>query len=178
MINAFMTTWSSARQTYGEGTPATGAQYDNSGALRRLESGLAAAAPGSRWTGAAAIAYDNANTEHRRVLGQLAGLDQRLAAEVDNSALVVDAGRRKLDALRQWVVHAAASAPPGQAGEQVKMAIAQKGLAQLQEILQKSNGESNAIGGRIRGLEEEFRALGNQKFAPKEGGDDPLGAQG
>ena len=178
VLNAFMTTWSSARRTYGEGTPETGAQYDSSGALRQLESGLAAATPGSRWTGAGSTAYATANTEHRRVLGQLAGLDQRLAAEVDNSASVVDAGRRNLDALRQWVADAAASVPPGQAGEQVKMAIAQKGLAQLQEIIHKSNAESNAIGGRIRRLEEEFRALGNQKFAPKEGGDDPLGATG
>ena len=91
---------------------------------------------------------------------------------------MVDAGRRNLDALRQWVADVAASVPPGQAGEQVKMAIAQKGLAQLQEIIHESNAESNAIGGRIRRLEEEFRALGNQKFAPKEGGDDPLGATG
>jgi hypothetical protein len=49
------------------------------------------------------------------------------------------------------------------------MAIAQKGLAELQEIIQRSNAEASAISGRIRGLDGEYQALGNQKFAPKEG---------
>jgi hypothetical protein len=169
VINAFLSTWSNARQTFGEGSPQTGAQYDNSGALRGLESNLEAATPGSRWTGLASAAYDTANTEHRRVIRQLAGLDQRLAAQVDRSAQVVDAGRRNLDSVRKWVVDAAASAPPGQAGESIKMAIAQKGLTQLQEIIQKSNGDLNAIGGTIRSLDGEYHALGNQKFGIKEG---------
>ena len=151
------------------------ASSTNSAALRNSDSDLESAAPGSRWTGSAATSYDAANAEHRRVIRQLAGLDQRLATEVTNSALVVDAGRRNLDAVRQWVVDAAASVPPGQAGEQMKMAIAQKGLTQLQEIIQKSNAESNAIGGRYRGLEGEYQTLGNQKFA-KEGVGDALGA--
>ena len=176
VIDGFLSTWSNARQTFGEGSPQTGAQYDNSAALRQLESGLDSAAPGSRWTGSAATGYEAANTEHRRVIGQLAGLDQRLATEVDNSAQVVDVGRRNLDAVRQWVVDAAANVPPGQAGDQMRMTIAQKGLSQLQEILQKSNTESNAIGGRIRGLEQEFQALGNQRFAEKGGQDGRLGA--
>ncbi len=59
------------------------------------------------------------------------------------------------------------------------MAIAQKGLAQLQEIIYKSNAESNPIGGRICRLEGwSLRALGNQKFAPKEGGDGSAGRHG
>jgi hypothetical protein len=54
----------------------------------------------------------------------------------------------------------------------MKMAIVQKGLSQLQEIIQKSNGDMNAIGGRIRALEQGFLALGNQKFANREGAAD------
>jgi hypothetical protein len=175
LLDGFLSTWSNARQTFGEGTPQSGAQYDKSGDLRQAQSAVESAAPGSRWTGGAANAYGAANTEHGRVLGQLAGLDQRLAAEVDNSAQVVDAGRRNLDAVRQWVVDAAASVPPGQAGETMKMAIVQKGLSQLQEIIQKSNGDMNAIGGRIRALEQGFLALGNQKFANREGAADRRG---
>lgn len=171
VINAFLATWSTARQTYGEGTPETGAQYDNSSTLRGLESNLESAAPGSRWTGSAATNYDAANTEHRRVIGQLADLDRRLATEVDNSAQSVDAGRRNLDAARQWVVDAAASVPPGKASDQMRMVIAQRGLAQLQEIVQRSNSQSNAIGGRIQALETELHALGNQKFAEDKPGD-------
>jgi hypothetical protein len=79
-------------------------------------------------------AYGAANTEHGRVLGQMAGLDQRLSAHVDQSAEVVAAGRRNLDAVRQWVVDAAASVPPGQAGETMKMAIAQKGLRMMSRV--------------------------------------------
>jgi len=80
----------------------------------------------------------------------------------------VAAGRRNLDAVRQWVVDAAASVPPGQAGETMKMAIVQKGISQVQEIIQRSNGELGSIGGKIRGLGDEYQALGEQKFA-KEG---------
>jgi hypothetical protein len=178
VLDGFLSTWSNARQTFGEGTPQSGAQYDNSGTLRGLQSTVETAAPGSQWTGGAANTYGAANTEHGRVLGQMAGLDQRLAAEVDNSAQVVDAGRRNLDAVRQWVVDAAASVPPGQAGETMKMAIAQKGLSQLQEIIQKSNGDMNAIGGRISGLRGEYEALSNQKFAKEAGGDGTLTATG
>jgi hypothetical protein len=168
VLNGFLSTWSNARHTFGEGTPQTGSQYDASNTLNQLQSTVQTAAPGSKWTGGAATAYGAANTEHGRVLGQMAELDRRLAAEVDYSAQVVEAGRRNLDAVRQWVVDAAASVPPGQAGETTKMAIAQKGLSQLQEIIQKSNGDMNAIGGRIRGLDGEYQALGEQRFA-KEG---------
>jgi EspA/EspE family len=177
VLNAFLSTWSNARQTYGEGTPQTGAQYDGSSTLNQLQSTVQTAAPGSKWTGGAANAYGAANTEHGRVLGQLAGLDQRLSAHVDQSAEVVAAGRRDLDAVRKWVVDAAASVPQNAAGERMQMAIVQKGISQVQEIIQRSNGELNSIGGKIRDLGDEYQALGNQKFGPKEG-DGPLTATG
>ena len=46
----------------------------------------------------------------------------------------------------------------------MKLAIAQIGLAQLQEIVQRSNAESNAIGERIRGLGDEYQALDNHRL--------------
>jgi hypothetical protein len=166
VVNAFLSTWSNARQTFGEGAPQTGSQYVASGTLRGLQSTVESAAPGSKWTGGAANAYGQANTDHARVFGQLAGLDQRLSAHIDQSAEVVAAGRRNLDAVRQWVVDATASTPQGQAGEQMRLAIAQKGIAQVQDIIQRSNGEMNTIARGIQGLDGEFRALGNgQKFA-------------
>ena len=169
VLNAFLATWSNARQTFGEGTPQSGAQYDNSATLRQAQSTVESAAPGSRWTGGAANAYGAANTEHGRVIGQVAGLDQRLSAHVDQSAEVVTAGRRDLDSVRKWVVDAAASSPQGQAGEQMRLAIVQKGIGQVQEIIQRSNGELNSIGAKIRGLGDEYQALGNQKFGIKDG---------
>jgi uncharacterized protein YukE len=165
VLTAFLSTWSNARQTFGEGTPQPGAQYDKSGELRRAQSTVQSAAPGSRWTGAAANAYGAANAEHARVIGQLAGLDQRLSAHVDQSAAVVAAARRDLDSVRKWVVDAAASTRQGHAGEQMRLAIVQKGIAQVQDIIQRSNRELNAIGEQIRGLGDEYQALSNQKFA-------------
>src|SRR5262249_21738961 len=152
------------RRTFGEGTPQSGAQYDNIAALYQAQSTVESAAPGSRWTGGAANAYGAANTGHGRVIGQLAGLDQRLGAHVDQSAEIVSAGRRGLDVVRKWVVDAAASTPHGQAGERMRLATVQKGIGQVQEIIQRSNGELNSIGGQIRGLRDEYQALGNQKF--------------
>ncbi|MDT5208270.1 MAG: hypothetical protein QOF67_685 [Mycobacterium sp.] len=171
VLNAFLSTWSNARQTYGEGTPQTGAQYDGSSTLNQLQSTVHTAAPGSKWTGGAANAYGAANSEHGRVLGQLAGLDQRLSAHVDESAQVVAAGRRDLDAVRKWVVDASDNLPQNAAGERMRLAIVQKGISQVQEIIKRSNGELTSIGGKIRGLGDEYQALGNQRFGPKEGPD-------
>lgn len=166
VLGAFYSTWDNARQTYGQGTPQTGEQYDNSSTLRSLESGLEAAAPGSKWSGSAASAYDTANTEHRRVISEIAALDQRLKTQVDQSAEVVAAGRRDLENLRKWVADAAATVPQGPAGERMQMAIAQKGFAQLQEIMQRSNAESNAIAAGMRELDQKYQELGtDQRFA-------------
>jgi EspA/EspE family len=166
VLSAFLSTWSNARRTFGEGDPQTGAQYDNSETLRALQSDVESAAPGSQWTGGAADAYETANAEHGRVLGQLAGLDQRLRAHIDEAAEVVSAGRRDLDAVRNWVVDAAASAPKNAAGERMQMAIVQNGLSQLQQIVQRSNDDLNGIGAKIRGLADEYQALSNQQDRP------------
>lgn len=168
VLNAFMATWSGARSTFGDGSPQTGAQYDHSAPLQQLESELSAAAPGARWSGAAAGAYDTANTEHRRVIADLAGLDRRLGAQVDQSAQVVDAGRRDLEAVRRRVADAAASVPPGPAGEKLLLPIVQKGIADVIDVITRSNGDLNAVGEQIRALGEDYRKLADQRFAPKQ----------
>lgn len=165
VVDGFLATWSNARRTFGEGTPQTGEQYDKSSAFTQLQSTVQTAAPGARWSGGAANAYDAVNTDHGRVLGQLAGLDQRLAAHVNQSAEVVAAGRQNLDSIRKWVVDAAASVPEGKSGDQIRLAIVQKGLTDLQRVIQQSNGDLNKIAGQMGGLRGEFEALGNgQKF--------------
>ena len=63
VIDAFLSTWSHTRRAFGDGTPVSGAQYDNSDSLRQLEASLESAGPGSRWSGSAATNYDEANTE-------------------------------------------------------------------------------------------------------------------
>lgn len=164
VVEAFLSTWSDARTTFGTGTPQTGEQFDQSNRLLEMRSTLDGAAPGAKWTGTAATAYGAVNAEQQRVLGRLAELDQQLGRHITQSADVVNSGRRQLDSLRQWVVDAAAGAPANAAGERIKMAIVSQGLGQLTEIVQKSNGDLNTIGAKITGLKPEYDALGEQKF--------------
>jgi hypothetical protein len=169
VVDAFLSTWSSARSTFGEGTPQTGAQYDNSGELTALQNTVNSAAPDGQWTGTASKAYADANNEHSRVLGQMSRLDQRLASEVTASANVVASGRRELDAVRKWVLDASSTVPPSQVGERMTLPIVQKGLKDLADIVERSNGDLNAIGGRIRAIAQEYQALGNQRFGGPSG---------
>ncbi|MGV0656232.1 EspA/EspE family type VII secretion system effector [Mycolicibacterium thermoresistibile] len=79
VLDAFFLNWRDARETFGEGAPQTGEQFDHSAQFRELETQLESTDPGDTWTGAAADAYGAVNTEHRRVIGELANLDQRSA---------------------------------------------------------------------------------------------------
>jgi hypothetical protein len=163
VLDGFLATWSDARATFGQGTPETGAKFDQSGPLLAAQTNVNSAAPGSTWTGRAASAYGTVNTEHGAVLGKIAGLDQRLGGQVNQSSEVVAAGRRDLDALRKWVVDAAATVPPGKNRDQTLLPIVQNGLTQLTEIVNKSNGDLTKISAEIRALSAEYAALGDQK---------------
>jgi len=177
VLDAFLSTWSNARSTFGEGAPQTGSQFNSSGPLRQMQAAVQSAAPDAKWTGGAANAYATANADHAEAFGRLADLDQRLGAKVDQSALVVDAGRRNLDAVRQWVLDAAATVPPGTNREQTLMPIVQRGLSQLTGIVTKSNGDLNRIGNEIGGLRGEYDALRNQRFAEQNSDSGNGGAQ-
>jgi hypothetical protein len=176
VLDGFMTTWSKARTTFGEGTPQDGAQFDNSPQLQQMQSNVESAKPGSQWTGAGADTYDVANQKQGRVLGEAAALDQKLRAEIDRSAAVVAAGRRDLDAVRQWVVSAASTVPQTPQGERMLYPIVGKGAGEIAEILQKSNGDLNAIAGRMRGIGSEYQALAGG-FKEDEGGDKEVAAK-
>lgn len=173
-LDAFMSTWSNARSTLGEGTPQDGAQFDRSTQLRQAQSGVESAAPASRWIGTAADSYAEANSRQGRVLGQMAVLDQRLGAEVDRSAAVVAAGRQNLDQVRQWVLDAASTVPPGADREQALMPIARKGIGDVADVVRQTNSDLNAIGARIQTIGNEYKQFGG----PKENGpgaEDPDG---
>ncbi|WP_157531069.1 EspA/EspE family type VII secretion system effector [Mycobacterium sp. IS-1496] len=164
-LDGFYTTWDNARQTFGQGTPQPGTDFDESPQLTELGSGVTAAAPGSTWSGAAATNYDKANTDHQAVFTRLAELDRRIAQQVDQSAQTVATGRQNLDRLRQWVTDAANSVPPGRQRDAMLMQIANKGLGQLTEVVQRTNAESNTIAQNLAKLGPEFDAVKNeQKF--------------
>lgn len=179
VLDGFLTTWSDARATFGQGTPETGTKFDQSGPLLTAQTNVQSAAPGTSWSGGqGASAYAAANTEHGAVLGKIAGLDQRLGGQINQSSEVVATGRRDLDALRQWVVDAAAAVPPGKNREQMLLPIVQKGLGQLTDIVSKSNGDLSKIGAEIRALDSEYKALANQRFAKEGTGDGVQGIKG
>ncbi|MGV0641907.1 EspA/EspE family type VII secretion system effector [Mycolicibacterium sp. XJ879] len=156
-LDGFLTTWSHARATFGEGSPQAGAEFDESARLRMLQGDVESAVPTSEWTGASSDTYADENIRHGRTLGALAELDQRLAAEVDRSAAVVAAGRRELDAVRQWVLDAAATAP----NEQMVWPVVSKGAREVAEIIERAHGDLSAIAERIRSLGGQYGELGD-----------------
>lgn len=155
MLDGFLTTWDRARATFGEGGPQGGDELDQSARLRGLQSDLEAAAP-KDWTGAASDTYAEANQRQGRALGAMASLDQRLRAEVDRSAGVVSAGRRDLEAVKQWVVDAAATVPRTAVGERMLWPVVSRGAAEVADIISRSNDDLAAIAGRIRALGAEY----------------------
>jgi uncharacterized protein YukE len=173
VLGGFLATWSHARTTFGEGAPTPGATFDSSSALAQLESETRSAAPVG-WTGGAAEAYDVKNAEQARTLARMAELDQRIGQEVDRSAAVVTNGRQQLDAVREWVVAAAASVPQNARGEQMLVPIVAKGCADIEEIITTSNGELATIAGRIRLLGTEYAALGGGAAEAPEGNPPPV----
>ncbi|MDV3123312.1 hypothetical protein M1247_00150 [Mycobacterium sp. 21AC1] len=177
-LDAFNSTWIKARETFGQGTPDDGSQYDGSSRLMQMKAGVEAAAPDHRWQGAAAGAYATANKEHAEVYGKLAELDKQMAAEVGKAANVVISGRQKLDTTRDWVVSAAASVPNNDAGRRMLVPIVNKGLGDVSDIIQKSTNEMADIGGRIRDLNKAYEELTHQKFAPGTGKDLPKEGKG
>jgi len=171
-----MSTWSNARDTLGQGIPQEGAPFDNSAQLRQMQTTVASAAPGDKWTGTAAEGYAEANSKQARVLGQMAGLDQRLGAEVDRSAAVVAAGRQNLDGVKQWVLDAAAAVPQSDQREQQLLPIARKGIGDVADVVKQTHGDLNAIGGRIQAIGNEYKELGGPSDKDRRDnivGDDP-----
>lgn len=158
VLAAFLSTWEHARTTFGEGPVHGGDGLDQSSRFRRLQGDVDAAAPRD-WTGASSESYAEANQRQSRALAAMAELDQSLKAEVDRSAVVVAAGRRDLEAVRQWVVDAAAAVPETTLGEQMLWPVISKGASEVAEIIRRSDRELSAIAERMRVLADEYQAL-------------------
>ncbi|WP_235674578.1 EspA/EspE family type VII secretion system effector [Mycolicibacterium pulveris] len=160
-LEGFLTTWSRARATFGEDDPHTGAELDRSAQLRSLQADVESAAPAADWTGTSADTYADANLRHGRTLGAMADLDRRLAAELDRSAAVVAAGRRDLDAVKQWVLDATASTSPPDAREPTIWPVVSKGAGDVADIVRRSHEDLCAIAERMRALAGEYQELAN-----------------
>ena len=79
---------------------------------------------------------------------------------MDRSAAVVAAGRRDLDSVKQWVTSAAASVPRTVAGERALLPVVSKGIADVADIVARSNSDMNGIATRIREIGTGYQALG------------------
>lgn len=159
VLTAFLATWDNARATLGAGTPVDGSRFDMGGRLEQFRDTVLGTAPGEQWTGSAADAYTDRNQRLAGTIGRLAELDRRLGAEVDRSADVVTAGRRDLDAVKQWVLSAAATVPPNAAGERALMTVVSKGVADIAEIVHRSNSDMTGIANQIRDIGAGYQAL-------------------
>ncbi|MGV9802930.1 alpha/beta hydrolase [Mycobacterium sp. NPDC003449] len=176
-LGAFYATWDKARETYGQGTPEGGSQFEDSSArFTDVASDLEGAAPGAHWSSGAADGYDASNTRQRGLVSRIADIDRRLGAQIDESARVVATGRQNLDAVRQWVDAAAASAPAGRQRETVLTQIASRGLEDLRAVVQQTTTEQNFITRQVNGLKGEYEAL-TFKESPELPGDDEPGKQ-
>lgn len=165
LLDAFLSTWSKARDTFGDGTPEGGAQFDGSSRLQQMQTDVQAAAPDDRWQGTAAEAYATTNQNHAAVYGKLAELDKRMAIEIDNAANVVTAGRQKLDDIKSWVVSAAGALPDTETGRQQLIPIVSKGFSEISDIIRKSTDGMTDIGGRVQDLKGEWEDVkNNQRF--------------
>ena len=162
-IDAFYAIWANARRTFGEGTPASGAQFDASTQLRQLGTDVASASPDPVWSGGAADAYRVKNHGHRSVFERLAALDQNLGRSVDRSAELIGAGRQSLEGLRQWVSDAAASVPPGKFREFQLAQIASTGLGRLQEIVLGTHTDLGVVAQDIVKLSTEYSSLTSEE---------------
>ncbi|MDY6997070.1 MAG: EspA/EspE family type VII secretion system effector [Actinomycetota bacterium] len=169
VLAGFLSTWSGARAAFGEGAPQGGEPYDASASLQDLQAQVGAAAPAHHWSGGAARAYGTVSADHGKVLGSLAGLDRRLREQIDRSAAAVTRGRTELDAVKQWVLAAARSVPPNDAGERMLVPIVAKGIGEVATIVTRSTSELTAIGAAVGAIAAEYRALGTgPKLGPAE----------
>lgn len=177
-LDAFMTVWSRARQTFGEGSPIEGGEFDKSAQLQDLHDTVLTAAPRDHWTGGASESYADRNSQHASKLGRMAELDRQLGVEVDRSAAVVAAGRRDLDGVKQWVSDASAGLAQNAAGNRALWEIVSKGSGDVADIIRRSHNDMTAISGRIRGLGNEWDEL-SDKDKKKDGTDkkNPAGIQ-
>lgn len=174
-LDGFYSTWNKARETFGQGVPTDGSQFDQSRSLTQMKAGVEAAAPDDRWQGSGANAYAAANKEHAQVYQKLADLDQKMAAEVKNAANVVSAGRTNLDNAKSWVEGMANSLPATsqQDRERKLIPIAREGINRVDNIVKSATADMVGIKGNVEKLRGEFDTIKNTiRFASgtKEGG--------
>ncbi|MGE2731748.1 EspA/EspE family type VII secretion system effector [Mycolicibacterium vaccae] len=167
-LDGFLATWSRAHDTFGSGEPERGEQFDQSSVrLAELQAAIQGAGPGDQWSGSAATAYEKANADHARTVGDLADLDRQVSAYVTRSAQLVTAGRHLLDDIKSWTLAAADAVLAGPHREQTLMAIASAGTTRVRETVEEFSVQFEFLAGALRALDDEYTQLGNGARVPR-----------
>ena len=157
LVEAFLSTWSAARATFGDDLPLDGGFPGD--VVSRLQSEVAGAGPGSSWGGRSADAYHELNTQHAQSFTALADLDRRLTAHLDELAAVVAAGREQLEDLRGWVVDVADSVPPDVVPDDVLAPVVGQAVDRLVEIITRSHASVTALAADIEHVADGYRSV-------------------
>ncbi|MFN3003528.1 EspA/EspE family type VII secretion system effector [Mycolicibacterium wolinskyi] len=168
-LDGFYSTWNKARETFGQGTPDDGTQFDGSSRLMEMKANVDAAAPDDRWQGSGSQAYAAANKEHAAVYEKLAELDKKMAGEVKKAADVVTVGRINLDTSKGWVESMVNSLPAGLSDtdrENKLIPIAKAGITKVDDIVKSATDDMTTIKGNVDKLKGEYETLTKQKFGP------------
>lgn len=157
LVEAFLSTWSKARATFGDDRPLDGGFPGD--VVGRLQSEVADARPGDMWSGAAADGYHTLNSAHAQSFTALADLDRRVTAHLDELAAVVSAGREQLDDLRQWVVDVADGLPEGVEPDDVLAPVVGQAIDRLVEIIVRSHASVTDLAAGMTTMAAEYRAV-------------------
>ncbi|MCV7284852.1 hypothetical protein H7J87_05885 [Mycolicibacterium wolinskyi] len=178
-LDGFYSTWNKARETFGQGTPDDGSQFDGSSRLMEMKASVDAAAPDDRWQGSGSQAYAAANKEHASVYEKLAELDKKMAGEVKKAADVVNVGRTNLDTSKGWVESMVNCLPAGLSDtdrENKLIPIAKAGITKVDDIVKAATDDMTTIKGNVDKLKGEYETIQKTtRFGPagnKEGKED------
>jgi uncharacterized protein YukE len=162
-LDGFRAIWSQANAVFGEGAP--GVLPDQGPRLKMLQDSVTSAGSRASWAGSAAESFAEANHRIARTIGDIAQLDQRLAAEIRQTAAVVTAGRRDLADVRRRVDDAASRVPATAEGERLLYPVISKGASDIRAIVVRAHADLASIAGRILDLGDDYRTLGSSARA-------------
>ncbi|OMC06106.1 hypothetical protein A5733_17935 [Mycobacterium sp. NS-7484] len=154
----FYSAWSQARQTYGSGQPETGSRL-NGNAWSAPRDTVESAVAHDSWSGSAAENYTAKTERQARRIAEIADLDRQLGNEVTRSAALIEAGRRELTELKEWVQAMAAAVPEGPDRELRLTQIARRGVETMEEIVGRTVAEVERIARRVAGITARYVEL-------------------
>ncbi|MGV0779235.1 DUF6973 domain-containing protein [Mycolicibacterium sp. XJ775] len=175
VLEAFLTTYQTARSNFGDDTPLqSGAPlFEGSAAVDAVARDTAGTMPGDAWRGTASEAYEDANNKNVAKMRAFAALDQRLGSQIDASAYAVKRGRENLVSVHDQVVSLANSVPPGPLRETMLLPIVAAGMGQIAEVVGRTTADLSDIGKDITEIANEYQKLGAGESAGSTMEEDP-----